>query len=59
MFDLISVLEQKTTLLTASDVAEVFSISLRTVKRLVAKRTIPSFLVGGQRRFDPAQLARW
>ena len=59
MFDLLTVLESKTNLLTIPDVAKILGISQSSVHRLIAKRQIPSFLLGGMRRFDPAQLHRW
>jgi excisionase family DNA binding protein len=34
-------------------------ISERTLRKMVAERTIPSMLVGGKRKFDPAALHRW
>jgi excisionase family DNA binding protein len=58
-FDIITALEEKTGLLTVNDVASVFSISTATVNRMVRTRKIPSFLIGGKRTFDPAQLTRW
>lgn len=59
MFDLIAILESKTSLMTVPEVSELFRVSRSTVQRLVDDRILPSFLIGGQRRFDPAQLARW
>ena len=58
-FDLISVLESKTELMTVDEVASIFSISKGTVNRMIRTRKIPSFLIGGNRKFDPAQLIRW
>jgi len=58
-FDIISALESKTGLLTVNDVASILSISTGTVNRMIRTRKIPSFLVGGNRKFDPAQLIRW
>ena len=59
MFDILKTLESKEELLTVSEVAKLFSVSKRTIDRMVADRTIPSFLIGGMRRFDPGHLHRW
>jgi excisionase family DNA binding protein len=58
-FDIITALEQKTGLITVPEVAEVFSLSTSTVNKMIATRKIPSMLIAGSRRFDPAQLIRW
>ena len=59
MFDIITVLEEQTSLLSIPEVARIFRVSPRTVERHVKERKIPSLLLFGSRKFDPAQLARW
>ena len=58
MFDLFSALEQQQELMTPKEVAKLLRVSHRSVQRMVAGSELPSMLVGGQRRFCPAQLHR-
>lgn len=46
-------------MLSTKDVAEMLKVSDKTIKRLITRREIPSFLVGNQRRFDPKILYWW
>ena len=46
-------------LLTPSEVAARLRIGLSTVYRLAAEREIPSYKIGGARRFDEADLDRY
>jgi excisionase family DNA binding protein len=41
------------------DVAEYLSVSPSHVRRLVSQRKIPSFKIGGSRRFDPLAVKEW
>lgn len=59
MFDFIAALEASTGLLSFATVRAMLGVSERTLRKMVAERTIPSLLVGGLRRFDPATLHRW
>lgn len=59
MFDFISALEQSTAMLTVDQVAALLKISNQSVRRMVSSRQIPSFRVGGHRRFDPKVLYWW
>lgn len=43
--------------MSVEDVAEVLAVSKFTVYRMAQNKKLPSILVGGQRRFDPAVLA--
>ncbi|HTV16108.1 MAG TPA: helix-turn-helix domain-containing protein [Acidobacteriaceae bacterium] len=58
MFDVLSELESKRGLMTPQEVADLFRISKRTVQRLIERRELPTLLIGGQRRIDPAALYR-
>jgi excisionase family DNA binding protein len=59
LFDLLTFLEESEKLLSFSAVRAALNVSERTLRKMVAERTIPSILVGGLRRFDPATLHRW
>jgi excisionase family DNA binding protein len=59
VFDILSQLEAKEGLMRMDEVAKLFSVSRRTIERMVADSEIPSLLVAGQRRFDPASLHRY
>lgn len=59
VFDLLSRLEDATTMLTIGQVAEIFQVSDKTIRRMINKREIPSILVGSHRRFDPGTLRWW
>lgn len=43
--------------MSVEDVAEVLDVSKFSVYRMAAKKQLPSLVIGGQRKFDPAALA--
>jgi PTS system nitrogen regulatory IIA component len=45
--------------LSVKDVAEILTISKKTVYRMIKNETIPCFRVGGQWRFDRTEIASW
>jgi excisionase family DNA binding protein len=57
VYSLINHLEEFRRLMSVEDVAAVLDVSKFTVYRMAQNKQIPSFIVGGQRRFDPAALA--
>jgi excisionase family DNA binding protein len=60
MFGLLEFLEGcNDGLLPFGVVREALKVSERTLRKMVAEKTIPSLLIGGLRRFDPATLHRW
>jgi excisionase family DNA binding protein len=56
-WSLISALDSFYGLMTVDDVAEVLGISKFTVYRMAQKKQLPSLVIGGSRKFDPAALA--
>jgi len=58
-YSLLDALNQTTSALTILEVAALFKVSDKTIRRMVTRREIPSILVGGQRRFDPRTLHWW
>jgi excisionase family DNA binding protein len=46
-------------LLTLAEVAGVLQVSIRTVQRMVRRRSLPAFKVGGQWRIRESQLQQW
>lgn len=58
MFDLFQKLEEQEKLMNKKQVAELLDVTPRTVERMIDSG-LPSILIGGQRRFDPAQLHRY
>lgn len=46
-------------LLTVNEVADVFSLKVKTVYELAAKGVIPSKKIGKHRRFDRQELETW
>lgn len=46
-------MEKRPTMLTLKEVASFFSLSEKTVYRLVQTGILPAFKIGGQRRSDP------
>lgn len=46
-------------LLTIQDVAGLFQLNERTIRRMVAGRRMPCVRLGRQLRFDPLALSRW
>lgn len=59
MFDILGHLERQDNLMTVKQVADTFQVSTRSVERMITKRSVPSLLIGGQRRFDPSSLHGW
>jgi excisionase family DNA binding protein len=59
MFDLLAALEQRERLMDTREVADLLTVSPRTVQRMVREPDFPSLLIGGQRMFDPSQLHRY
>ena len=58
-FDLLGELDRCSRLMTVDEIARLFRISKFTVYRMVRLRQIPSFVVGGSRRFDPKSISYW
>ena len=56
-WSLIAAIESYNRLMTIDDVAEVLTLSKSTVYRMAQKKQIPSLVIGGCRKFDPAALA--
>lgn len=56
MFDLIGELESHQGLMGTADVCKLLQVSRFTLAKMVNRREIPSFMVGGSRRFDPTAL---
>lgn len=46
-------------LLTAADVAAWLKLNIETVYDLIAKAQLPAFKIGGQWRFQEAQVRAW
>ncbi len=46
-------------LLTILEVAELFQLNERTIRRMVSGRRMPCVRLGRQLRFDPQALSRW
>lgn len=55
-WSLIATIESYNRLMTIDDVVEVLGLSRSTVYRIAQKKQIPSLIIGGCRRFDPAAL---
>lgn len=53
----IAAIEAYQRLMLIEDVAEVLGLSKSTVYRMAQKKQIPSLVIGGCRKFDPAALA--
>jgi excisionase family DNA binding protein len=45
--------------LTIRDIAELLHLSPRTVERMIRRKKIPAYKVGGQWRVSRSRLARW
>ena len=56
-WSLVAEIEAHTGLMTVDEVAEVLRVSVYTVYRMAKRKQIPSLVIGGSRRFDPAALA--
>lgn len=46
-------------LLTLPEAAELLHVSTRTLQRMIRRRELPAFKVGGQWRVRESQLTRW
>ena len=46
-------------LLTLPEAAELLQVSTRTLQRMIRRKDLPAFKVGGQWRVRESQLARW
>lgn len=51
--------QDKLRLLTLQDAAENLQISKRTLLRMIQKKEVPAFKVGGQWRIRESQFRRW
>ena len=45
--------------LTLEETAELLHLSRRTLQRMIHRKELPAFKVGGQWRVHPNQLAKW
>lgn len=59
MFDILNHLEASNGLLSFAEVRAMLGISERALRTMVADKSIPSLLIGGQRKFCPSALHRW
>jgi excisionase family DNA binding protein len=46
-------------LLTLLEAAELLNVSTRTLQRMIRRKDLPAFKVGGQWRVRESQLTRW
>ena len=44
---------------TLEETAELLHLSRRTLQRMIHRKELPAFKVGGQWRVHPSQLAKW
>jgi excisionase family DNA binding protein len=58
-FSTIAFLSSFRRMMTVEEVADLLNTSTDTVYRMARRKQIPSALVGGSRRFDPAAIAVW
>jgi excisionase family DNA binding protein len=56
-WSLIAAIEAHRGLLTIDDVAAVLQISKSTAYRMAQRKQLPSLIIGGVRKFDPAALS--
>ena len=56
-WSLIAEIEAHQGFLTIDEVAEILRLSKYTVYRMAQRKQVPSLIIGGSRRFDPAALA--
>ena len=56
-WSLVAAIEAHRGLMTVDEVAAVLRVSVYTVYRMTQRKQIPSLVIGGSRRFDPAPLA--
>ena len=45
--------------MTINEVAELLSVSRRSIDRLIAAEEIPYYAILTRKRFDPAEIAEW
>jgi excisionase family DNA binding protein len=57
-WSLIATIESYNRLMTIKDVMQLLSLSKTTVYRMAQRKQIPSLIIGGCRKFDPAALGR-
>lgn len=53
------ILAKKRRALTVDEVAEILTISKKTIYSMAKTGRIPSIRIGGAVRFDPAMIAQW
>jgi excisionase family DNA binding protein len=58
-FNILNALQAIRGLLSADEVADLFSMSKFTVYKMAQKKQIPSMMIGGSRKFDPSTLVLW
>ena len=58
-FSILNALSSFRRLLTVDEVADLLSISSCTLYRMAQRKQIPSLIISGSRRFDPATIAAW
>jgi excisionase family DNA binding protein len=56
-WSLVAAIEAHRGLMTVDEVATVLGVSVYTLYRMAQRKQIPSLVIGGSRRFDPAALA--
>jgi excisionase family DNA binding protein len=57
VYSFIASLEEARGLMSVEEVARILGVSRFTVYRMAQRKQLPSLLIGGQRKFDPAALA--
>jgi excisionase family DNA binding protein len=55
----LEIITTRTAFFTCASLASYLQVSERTVRGWVADGTIPSYLIGGSRRIDPADVDRF
>ncbi len=58
-FSVINALAGFTRMLTVDEVSELIGLSSCTVYRMAQRKQIPSVILSGSRRFDPATISMW
>lgn len=58
-FSIINELASRARMMTVDEVSELLNTSTDTIYRMARRKQIPSAMIGGSRRFDPAALAAW
>lgn len=59
MFDLVAELETFDRPIKTEELARLLHVSPKTVTRMATRKTLPSILLGGHRRFNPAAIRAW